>query len=240
MNPYSLRGRLGEEQFNILTAEEYLAKLRVVADESAPPVERKIAKDDLLNAHLRLIAKTIRGILESARRKGGYTGPRDGVGIQDRSDLFNSMAGHVYEELTSIAVRATEGGFKLSTAIAARVAKLLFSKFRAAGAQKNTADFALPEVLDEHADNDDAFSVLETLLVDEAYQELKSTAEAMPGNQRLVFQALIYGFETGQDLTIAEIARALNIKETTARSAYHAAKTRLTERFPELANGYTD
>ena len=237
MDTYSLRKRLGEKQFDILSPEAYLTKLRVVADQSATAVDHNLAKEELLNAHLRLIAGTIRRILDSVRAKGGYTAQRSGVGIDEVSDLFNSMAGHVYDELTDMAVRATERGFQLSSAIVDRVAKRIFSKIRTSITQKNTAAFDLPDLLEQLAAAGEPFSVLESVILDEAYTELRSTAESLPGNQGLVFQAMIYGFETGQDLTIADIARALNIPETTARSAYHAARKILMERFPDLANG---
>lgn len=239
MDPYSLRRRLNDKQFEILTAADYLAKLKVVVDVTAPAVERKAAKDDLLNAHLRLIAGTISRILGAAGK-----GASRRIGIDESSDLFNAMAGQVYEELTSMAVAAAQGGFHLSSAIAHRVTMRMFSKFREAGAAMRQLKFASPKVLAEYADPDDPLGALEALLVEEAgaelkaaYSELKAAASGLPGNQGLVFQTLIYGIETDQGLTIADVARELNIKETTARSAYHKAKETLQRRYPEMGNG---
>ena len=94
-------------------------------------------------------------------------------------------------------------------------------------------------MLNEEGYHSDPSSVLEDLIIDESFQELKNTGELLPGNQGLVIQAVIYGIETEQDINIAAIARNLGISPTTARSAYHTAKEKLKERFPELVDRYS-
>lgn len=235
MDPTSLRNRLGEKQFKPLPLDKYLERLRVVVDRSARPEQRKVAKDDLFNAHLGLIAREIRRLLDATRAKGGYAGPRDGIGIEESSDLFGSMAGHMYNELTDMALAAAEGGFRLGAAISHRVLCRLVGKIRKATAQKRTADFEPSELLEQLGANSEPFSVLEGLGVDDAYAELCAATDDLPETERLVVQTLMYSFETGQDLTLAQVARALGIPETTARSAFQRAREKLQRRFPEFA-----
>jgi len=99
-----------------------LERLHIVADPNSPLIERRIAKEDLLNAHMRLIAKTIRKLLPSTAEQGAYD-LQQGIGIDSPSDLINSMAGRVYDQLTEMAKFAETTGFRLSTAITFRVTK---------------------------------------------------------------------------------------------------------------------
>jgi len=234
MDPYSLRKRLGVKKFEPLPLDKYLERLRVVVDGSAPPEQRNAAKDDLFNAHLGLIAREIRRLLDATRAKGGYAGARDGIGIDESSDLFDSMAGHMYHELTEMALAAVEGGFRLGAAISHRVGRRLVDKIKKATAQKRTADFEPSELLGQLAANNGAFSDLEEVLLRDARSELCAATDDLPETERLVVQTLMYGFETGQDLTVAQVARELGIPETTARSAFKRAREKLQRRFPEF------
>lgn len=237
MTTYSLRNKLKEEQFEVLNSEQYLEKLRIIADESAPTSDRNRAKEDLLNAYLKLIAKVIDKVLKDTRRKGSYLITRNALSIDEVSDLLDSMAGHMFSQLTDMANRASKHGFRLSSAIMDRVAKKLTDKMRALNAQRRTSTFESPDSLPEITSDGEQYSVLESMIMEESYAELRDTAQSLPGIQGLVLQALIYGFETQQDLSLAEIARALKIPQTTARSAYQSAKKKLRDRFPEFANG---
>lgn len=235
----SLRKKLfSDSKFAILSTEEYLERLHIVADPNSPLIERRIAKEELLNAHMRLIAKTIRKLLPSTGEQGGYD-LQSGIGIESPSEIVVSMAGHVFEQLTEMAKLAEANGFRLSTAITDRVTKRVIGKYRKASAQKRKAEFDSPDSLTEEGYHSDPSNVLEALLIDESYRELKETSELLSGNQGLVLQAVIYGFETEQDINIAAVARNLGISPTTARSAYETAKKKLSERFPELADRYS-
>ena len=239
MSSYSLHSRLHETEFDHLDPEQYLALMGVVADVTKPNEERAQAKEDLLKAHFRLIAKLIRKFLNEFRANGEYRNLQR-IGVEDRSDLFNSLAARMYAQMTDMAVSATEGDFKLSSAITVRVTCRLMDKLRRSTAKKWTANFNDSELLDTLSQSNEPLDALESLMLKEADQENRAAIAALPGNQGLVWQALAYGLETGQDLTITAIAKQLEISRTTAQSAYQAGKQKLQARFSDEDAGATE
>ena len=246
MSSYSLHSRLHETEFDHLHPEQYLALMGVVADVTKPDEQRAQAKEDLLKAHFRLIAKLIRKFLNEFRANGEYRNLQR-IGVEDRSDLFNSLAARMYAQMTDMAVSAPEGDFKLSSAITVRVTCRLMDKLRRSTAKKRKPNFNDSELLDTLSQSNDPLDALESLMLKEADQEnraaiaaLHDNIAALPGNQGLVWQALAYGLETGQDLTITAIAKQLEISRTTAQSAYQAGKQKLQARFSDEDAGATE
>ena len=235
MSDYTLRGNLNDEQFEPLTSYQYLEKLSIVANELSAPEDREAAKDELLNAHFRLIAGTIHRKLKSARAKGGYSGPRDGIDIDGLSDLIISEAGHVYAELTSMAAAAIQNQYELSSVIAHRVGLRVLDKMRKASAKKRGGNQTVEELFEDPSVGD-PYEEMERLMNTELYAEIDSFSEDMAGTKGLVLRAVIHGIEHDEDINITNIARALKIPETTARSAYSAAKKIVRERYPEMGD----
>lgn len=220
MDPYSIRRRLGERQFDPLPRGQYLEKLRVVADESASHEARTLAKEELLKAHFRLIANLIDAVT---------------VGIEGPSDNFDSMAGHMYSELSEMAEYACDTGTALSTMIVRRVAFRICSKIRHEDADRRA--IAQAKLLKECEPATESSQAQKRIWLEESCAELRAAVEVLPETERNVCQALDYGLETEQDFTISDVARALGIPETTARSAFVRAREWLQHRFKDSQNG---
>lgn len=228
-DPYSVRNQFGDDDFDILDKERYLDLLQVVSGQKSG--DREAAKHELFQAHLKLVEKKIGKILKQAGANAGFAGGTGGIRDEGRSDLFNSIAGSVYGELSSMAQAAAGSNkpFILSSMIAWRVGCRVINRLRRASADKRNAGFANPEILDEVGD--DALTFLERRMLSELLTELREVVESLPETERRVVLAIHYGIDSEQNLHITRVADALGMPRTTAQSAYERAIEKLRVRF---------
>lgn len=240
MSSDSLRRRLHEARFAPLPEPEYLARLRIVANTALPSEQRAAAKEELLQSHLRLIAGSIRSYLNSVCQIHGAPLSRTGIGIDEMSDLINSMAGAIHADMTDMAQRATTHRFSLAAAIIDRVCKRLCSKVRAATAQKRTTGRNGSELVEHLISSHEPIDTLEALVIQESAELLRAAVSDLPETQAMVFEAFMHGLDAQQDITQAKIAEQLNMPPTTVRSAFQAGRKKLQAMFPDFVPQASD
>ena len=216
---YRFRDELKKPHYDILTKDEVVELLQIVANENNDPAMRRDAKERLLDSYTRLIYGVV------VKRLG-----EEGVGIEDRpSEVFNSVANGIFQNLTRIAVDSSgEQNFTFATAVIKRTHDKIVNKIKAANAQKRGRDKTQQQPEDQRLDDYLVNDLLphDRLLMTELALNVREAIDQLDEVEKLIVIAT-HGVESGEGMTIREASQAIDLSREDGKKAWERAKTRL-------------
>ncbi|MDA1049525.1 MAG: sigma-70 family RNA polymerase sigma factor [Planctomycetota bacterium] len=221
-DPRSMRSRLGDEQFRVLTVREYRERMEIVAGRT--PGDRGKAKEELFLSQLKLIEGMI----------GRVLGDSQGIGFQGRSDVLQDIAGTVWRKFSQIAADADKHDIPLQLIVASRAAQRVIDRIRREK-NKPPVDFRLPELVGESGDH--SLGWLARMIEQEAKVELHGFFDQLDETASRVIDAYYFGIGAEQHLPMTRIAESLGIPVTTAKSALERGLKKLRKMWMEVLNG---